>query len=239
MKRGEVDVEAELNAFIQARNVVRHMPADLRARVMARARLIVASGGEVRPALLPDPPVRHAVRAGRSWYLTPVAVAASATLAVGAVAGIASLKGRSSAALPPVAPPAARVASPAPVRTLHPRAAQEDEAPAIVASRSATRARLARAGRSVAQVDPLAVEVELLQRAHGAFTRRDFGAALKLIAEHAQRFPHGSLAEQREALRVRSLAGSGRTEEARRAAVAFAEKFPRSVLLSAVENAAP
>jgi hypothetical protein len=71
----------------------------------------------------------------------------------------------------------------------------------------------------------------LLRRAHAAYAGRDFASALGLAAEHARRFPNGVLAEQRDALRVRSLAGAGRTSEARGAAKAFASRFPRSVLL--------
>ena len=55
---------------------------------------------------------------------------------------------------------------------------------------------------------------------------------LAASAEHERRFPTGWLAEQRDAMRVRSLAGAGRADEARRAAVAFGERFPRSALLS-------
>ena len=76
-----------------------------------------------------------------------------------------------------------------------------------------------------------AAELDLLQRAQVAFAGRDFPGALVLVAEHARRFPNGRLAEEREALRVRSLAGSGRADDARRAVAAFANRFPRSVLL--------
>ncbi len=85
--------------------------------------------------------------------------------------------------------------------------------------------------RHGAKSDPFTAELELLQRAHGAYTRHDFSAALTLVVAHARRFPSGHLAEQREALRVRSLAGAGRADEAGRAAAAFAARFPRSVLL--------
>jgi hypothetical protein len=76
-----------------------------------------------------------------------------------------------------------------------------------------------------------AAELALLGRAQSWFGRHDFGRALALVAEHTRRFPNGRLAEEREALRVRALAGAGRTDEARRAASSFAERFPRSVLL--------
>jgi len=72
--------------------------------------------------------------------------------------------------------------------------------------------------------------------ARSAVARQDFGAALGLLTEHARRFKEGRLAEEREALRVRALAGLGRTEEARRAAGQFQARFPRSVLLPAVRQ---
>ena len=99
-------------------------------------------------------------------------------------------------------------------------------------------ATLPRPARPAAKGDPFSAELELLQRAHAAYTGRDFSNVLALIAEHARRFPKGRLAEQREALRVRSLAGAGRADEARRAAAAFAVQFPRSVLLPRLEETA-
>jgi hypothetical protein len=52
-----------------------------------------------------------------------------------------------------------------------------------------------------------------------------------VVARHAHRFPNGRLSEEREAFRIRSLVGSGQTDEGRRAVTAFARRFPRSVLL--------
>ena len=71
----------------------------------------------------------------------------------------------------------------------------------------------------------------LLQRAHATYAARDFAGTLTVVAEHARRFPNGRLSEEREGLRVESLAGSGRLDETRRAVAAFARRFPRSVLL--------
>jgi hypothetical protein len=59
------------------------------------------------------------------------------------------------------------------------------------------------------------------------------------IAEHARKFKDGRLSEEREALRVKALAGLGRSGEARRAANSFRARFPRSVLLSAVNKMSP
>jgi TolA-binding protein len=85
--------------------------------------------------------------------------------------------------------------------------------------------------------NPLADEVELLQRAHDAYTSGDFSTTLVLVAEHSRRFPRGPLAEECEALRVKSLLGSGRRDDARRAGAAFATRYPRSVLLTRIEEA--
>ena len=85
----------------------------------------------------------------------------------------------------------------------------------------------------VSGANPLA-EVELLQHAHLAYARRDFRGALALVAEHARHFREGPLAEECEALRVESLLAAGHAVEARRAAVVFAKRFPRSVLLPGI-----
>jgi hypothetical protein len=77
-------------------------------------------------------------------------------------------------------------------------------------------------------------ELRLLRQARAAVARQDYTSALTSLEEHARRFKNGRLAEERGALRVKALAGLGRTDEARREALAFQARFPRSVLLPAV-----
>jgi hypothetical protein len=60
---------------------------------------------------------------------------------------------------------------------------------------------------------------------------------LVLVAEHARQFPNGRLAEEREALRIRSLASARRADEAVRAFAAFAARFPQSALLPRLQEA--
>ena len=79
-------------------------------------------------------------------------------------------------------------------------------------------------------------ELQLLRAARQDVTRGNFAAALAAIAEHVRKFRHGSLVEEREALRVKSLAGLGRREDAQRAAVEFHARFPHSVLLPTFER---
>ncbi|HEX7453161.1 MAG TPA: hypothetical protein VF294_12785, partial [Polyangiaceae bacterium] len=105
------------------------------------------------------------------------------------------------------------------------------DAPLRVAPPQVPTADPLRPSHSGAEGDPFAAELDLLSHAQAAYTHHDFSRALALISEHTRRFPNGHLAEEREALRVRSLLGSGRNEEAERATAAFARRFPRSVLL--------
>jgi hypothetical protein len=171
------------------------------------------------------------MREARGRRMLVIALVASAAVVGAAVGAAAALRGRrarvAQVASANVAPPAARL----PVVSAD---LPSSEPPATAGARVAAPPRPARA---VAKVDPFTAELELLQRAHAAYTRRDFSVALTLVAEHARRFPNGHLAEQREALRVRSLAGAGRADEAHRAAAAFAAQFPRSVLLPRVDGA--
>jgi hypothetical protein len=225
MNRRDAGLEPELEAFLEPKTIDRRVPADVRARALASARAILAAGGAIarRPLAELPPPLPVPVVRGRR--VLRIAVAASLAFVAGTVAAVAALRGRADPALSapkalPV-PPAERTArAPEPPRE-------------IAAAEPGVRLRSARARTNV---DTVTVELELVQRAHAAFTRHDFIRALMLTAEHARRFPNGHLAEQREALRVRSLASAGRADEAHRAAAAFATRFPRSVLLPRLEG---
>jgi hypothetical protein len=216
--------DPELVALLERGRVIPRLPDVVHARILARARATVAAGQVLAPDSVPGIQAR-----GRKVW---VALAAALCLAVGAAAAVASLRSR--VAPPPesaswfdepeIPPP--RIAAPA-----RPRGSSN------VPARPTTITRPHRPARPVNLYESYAAELELLQRAQAAYARRDFIGALVLIAEHARWFPMGRLAEERDALRVRSLAGSGRTDEARRAVSVFAERFPRSVLLPRLADA--
>lgn len=73
----------------------------------------------------------------------------------------------------------------------------------------------------------LAGELDLLARA-----RRIVGSAperaLQLTAEHARRYPHGVLAQEREVVAIDALARMGHTDLASARASRFAERYPDS-----------
>jgi hypothetical protein len=62
--------------------------------------------------------------------------------------------------------------------------------------------------------DRLAEEVEILSRAQTELHAGRFAAALRVLEDHARRFPHGALAPERHAARVRALCALGRSTEA-------------------------
>ena len=234
MKRRDPRLDPELEAFLKPRRIERRAPPDVRARALAYARAVVAAGGAIPPAPLRElpAPVPLPVLVVRRRGLARVALAASIAVAVGAVGALAALRSRADHT-PQMALPESQPPSPTVRRERFPD--PSDEWPTVAAPPAVT-AKPARHARAGGDADAFTAELALLQRAYAAYTRRDYSGALMLVAEHARRFPKGRLAEQREALRVRSLAGSGRGDEAHRAAAAFAVRFPRSVLLPRVEG---
>jgi RNA polymerase sigma-70 factor (ECF subfamily) len=222
------ELDPELEAFLAHGAIERRAPPEVRARALARAQAIVAAGGAIPTG--PTAPARAPLpSATRGQARFRIAAAAALAIASAAVGAVAALRARSDQA-PPAGPAwSPSPAASAPVTNVGSRT---PASPARAAGPST--APPSRPARGAPREDPFTAELELLQRAHGAYTRHEFSAALTLIAEHARRFPKGHLAEQREALRVRSLIGAGHQDEAQRAAAAFAVQFPRSVLLSRV-----
>lgn len=85
----------------------------------------------------------------------------------------------------------------------------------------------------------LAVERTLIERARSAMVRGNPQDALAATREHAQRFPGGRFAEERDFITIRALAASGDKARARAAADAFRLRHPQSLLLPAVDEVAP
>jgi len=131
----------------------------------------------------------------------------------------------------PLAPPSASEP-----RQLVVQATAEAEAPVTIAPPAAPRVRHAVGKTHAAAAGPTNAELQLLRDARQDVTRGDFGRALAVISEHVRRFRNGSLVEEREALRVKSLAGLGRHDEAQRAAAQFHARFPHSVFLPTFER---
>jgi len=79
---------------------------------------------------------------------------------------------------------------------------------------------------SAVAIDPLASELACMQAAQTALEQGQAEAALRKVAEHAQRFPTGILELERRATEVRALCALGRVDEATRAATRFLHDHP-------------
>lgn len=223
MKRREPTLEPELEALLNPRSVERRAPPEVRARALARVRAIVAAGGQIPPitslSLAPPPLAQPVPGHGLARVIWPASFAAAAVIAIGTVAALRPSPVHTPTLAASAQPPAAGSVQAEDTATVP----EADTLP-VVAPPKATRSTTPNGETST-------TELELLARAQGAYTQREFSRALALISELNRRFPNGHLAEEREALRVRSLVGAGRAAEGQRAAAAFAVRFPRSVLL--------
>ncbi len=267
MKRRGPELDPELESLLGFRRAARRLPEDFRARVLARSRAYLSGQeptparvpfeAESPPPSISRHRVREDVRArvlARSFaYLSGepgsasvlfeegppppsvsqrravrwLPIVASVVIAAGAAGAIAALRSRAPNVPLPDSPTTSVVLPPAVHdKTMAPRA------PTIVPTRH--RNPMPRPHRLLE--DPLA-EVELLQDAQHAYARGDFSSTLVLVAAHARRFPRGPLAEECDALGVKSLLSSGRGQDARRAGATFAARYPRSVLLPGIEEA--
>jgi hypothetical protein len=208
----------EVRALLDRERVVPPLPAHARERSLARARAALIARRLTPPSGFGAAP--------RTRWGSAVALTCIVSAAVGATAyeiGAHRRPVASDGSMAPMVHVVAKAQRPA------------MPAPTLAAPPASTPAPTSNGPRST-QADPGPAELRLLRQARSAVVRQDFAAALVPIAEHGRRFKHGRLAEEREALRVKALSGLGRREEARRAADAFESRFPRSVLLPAVEQ---
>jgi hypothetical protein len=96
------------------------------------------------------------------------------------------------------------------------------------------------AAASESNEDPLAglrAESVLIGRARAALRDDDAAVALRLLHDHARRFPSGELEQERELLRVMALCEAEQPEAAARAAGDFRRAYTDSPLLSHFDSA--
>jgi hypothetical protein len=81
-------------------------------------------------------------------------------------------------------------------------------------------------------------EPALLEQARRSLSSSP-ATALALTGQHAARFPHGVLAQEREVIAIEALRRLGRSAEADGRAAAFARAFPGSAHQRRVEDGSP
>jgi hypothetical protein len=79
-------------------------------------------------------------------------------------------------------------------------------------------------------------ERTLIDTARAALARGDAVGALTQLSEHDRLYPHGSFNEESAGLRVLALLSSGAEGEARERAAEFRTKYPKSLMLPALEE---
>jgi RNA polymerase sigma-70 factor (ECF subfamily) len=79
-------------------------------------------------------------------------------------------------------------------------------------------------------------EMRLLGAAQRELSARRGDEALRLLEEHARKFPEGALGEERLAVRVLALCDLGRVAEARQATRDFLSRFPVSPLVPRIRE---
>jgi hypothetical protein len=90
---------------------------------------------------------------------------------------------------------------------------------------------------AISSQSDLKAERALLDKARAALGRGDDDVCLAIVKTHADTFPRGHLAEEREGLAIKALVNLGRAAEARQRGARFRAHYPRSLLLPAVESA--
>lgn len=217
MNRTVPPLSPETEVLLAHERDIAPVPSSVRDRAMTRARASLRTSG-VNTPVIPRAPTRArwAIAAGMLGF---------ASVAMGAAAYQIRVRWNKPAADAPAVPVPPPAVAPVSAKAAPPSEPTAGPERVMSAPRSA---------RVVVSAD----ELRLLRQARAAVARQDFSGALPPLAEHARRFKDGRMTEEREALRVKALAGLGRTDEARRAAGQFESHFPRSVLLPAVKRMA-
>jgi hypothetical protein len=211
-------LDPDLEALLDAERTA-VPPAPALDRVWSR----VARGG---PAFAPRG-ARPAVR----WLGVHPAVVTLAAFVLGGAGGAtlhAALQKPSAARIVYVDRAAAPIASAVPL-------APSPAAPPIVPSLPSATPHASGHAPSAPGSSSLAAERALLDEARGALGSGSAGKALALLDDHARRYPHGQLGEEREALAIQALVALGRADEARARAARFRATSPNSLFMPAVD----
>lgn len=223
-------LDDDLAALLQDAKTIA-APEDAKARVLARV-----------AAALPPPPSGGGGSGGNTAPPTPAAPVAAGfpawalagALAVGAGLGLGGSL---------LLPPRERVIYidrpvPAAAATVAQLTAQPAPSPSGLRLEDLPRAPTATPNASAASGvhgEDLAKERAVLDVARSALGRGDAANTLVATGEHERKFPQGALVEEREALAIQALATQGRRADAQARAERFRKRFPRSMLLPAVD----
>ncbi len=204
--------------------------ASIGARVAAGAAAGLAAAGAARGSVSA---LGASVRAAASAVSDAFAGWATKALFAAALAAAVGASAAMGVRAPPRAPaPATSTGTPA--KTYEgpavdvPRIGPEEPARPPPALAQTVPVAVAAPPRSASVAGDVAAEVRLLSDAQTAIRGGDAARSLRLLDEHARRYPEGALGEERDAMRIAALCALGRDAEARRATDRFLRASPRS-----------
>jgi hypothetical protein len=216
----------DLDELLDAERSAKGPPSDVRGRVRARVLATVALPAAasatttgVSPATAPSAPP----------MLSPAVKIAIAILAGGA--GTAGLY----AIFEPKAAPPPVVSRPAVVKTEPPAPPPPALPPPVPAVIEEKKVEVRQEPQLKRGKDQLAAERALIESAKSALNAGELSAAMSLLERHNQRYPNGALAEEREGLRVISLAKAGLHQAAHKKAAEFKQRYPRSIFTPMID----
>lgn len=221
-------LDDELRSLLSAERARPPVPPAVRSRMLSRVEASVALGvGAFAGAAI-------AAKSGAKAWIVVLA------FAVGGLAGA----GATWLAKPPVERIVEKrvevptvvtvtVTVPASVPVTPPIPPSSSAVPSIVSTAATTLAPASPSGASSAD------ERNLIDAMRTALKSGDSAGALGFVAAHEKRFPSGAFTEEREAYAVQALSRSGRVAEAKARGARFRKRYPSSLLLPLVDQAAP
>lgn len=224
-------MSASMRELLSAERPLDAVPADARARVLARATATLAGVAVAGAATSAAAAAAGAAKGGvaaKAALTTKLVIAAVAFSVGGGVGAGALAVVRPRVPAPAPAPIVIRVVTPAPAP---PAPVVEEPAPTPKPEPAAKPA--------LRKADMLDAERSLVEQARAAFARNDPAGALVTLNQHEREYPSGQLAEERMALQIIALADSGADAKAKELAKKFRARFPQSLLMPAVESRVP
>lgn len=204
------NLSKEASALVrEGRQALRPTQAD-KARILAAIKTRAVAGNAVAEDVPPPPPPKP--------HAGGFAAGKIAALTVGVLAALAAFvasNGETDGARQADDVAAASVApSPAAVPSVPSSISQSDVQPTSQAPSLATETPPPRLTARAEESDRLAEEVALLTRAEKEFHSGNLKRALSATDEHRVKFPKGTLAQERNSLRIQVLCGLGYADQA-------------------------
>lgn len=201
----------------------RERPAAGVLAAVARGLRVPFAAGPVAALVMPGTAIASVATKVGLTRLALLGWGAGGTVAVSGVALVVAL---SQPASPPAMPP--------PVVPVGVRPASEVQAPKVTTPEVVPETTpVSPAPRALKEAPATWDEPQLIERARKALAS-DPRRALLLTQEHQRRFPAGALSVEREVIALEALAHSGQSAEAKRRALAFEAKYPKSIHLPRV-----